>query len=134
MKSDLRDYAHQSGVPETTGGTRRTTESGAIVSKERGRQMAEALGAEGYLECSAKQDIDSVHELFKVLSMTSLRYTALTKSNQNDELDRGHYRRNHSARKNSFSMPITRNYVCIADSVTGRMLTFWTVKQRPDCM
>ena len=109
MKSDLRDHPHHLRVPETTEGTQRTTEIGYIVSEQRARRMAEALGVEGYFECSAKQDIDSVHKLFKVLAMTSFSYTGCTKSDQNHGPDYGQYGRNAFAWKKLFSMPFTHN-------------------------
>jgi len=84
-----------------------TTDRGPIVSEQRARRMAEVLGAEGYLECSAKQDMDSVHNLFDVLAVTSLRYTAHTRTCQTRGRDCEQKGRSESARKSLFSMPGT---------------------------
>ena len=64
-----------------------------IVSEQRARRLAEVLGAEGYFECSAKQGIESFQKLFTVLAITSLKYTARTRSDQTHALDCGQYRR-----------------------------------------
>jgi len=109
MKSDLRDYAHQPGMSGDTGGTQKTTDRGPIVSEQRARRMAEVLGAETYLECSAKHDMGSIHNLFKVLAVTSLRYTAHTQSCQTHGRDCEQIRRSESAWKSLFSMPGTYN-------------------------
>lgn len=84
-----------------------TTAIECIVSEQRARQLAEALGAEGFLECSAKQDIDSLHKLFKVIATTSLRYTARTGSDNAQVLDCRGYRRSKFAWWSSFSTPVT---------------------------
>ena len=89
MQSDLRDHPQQSGVHETTGRKEATTVIGNIVSEPRARRLAEALGAEGFLECSAKQDIGSIHTLFKVIAINSLRYTARAGSDRTLALDCG---------------------------------------------
>jgi hypothetical protein len=111
LKSDLREHhANQIGVPEANEGTHVTTEIGdGVVSEQQGRRMAEALGALGYIECSAKQDIDSVHKLFKVFAMISISYTGCAKSDQTHGPDYGNSRGSTSAWKNLFSMPVTRN-------------------------
>jgi hypothetical protein len=48
--------------------------TGTIVSEEWAQQLAKAMRAEGYLKCSTKKNIDSIHKLFKVLSITSIGY------------------------------------------------------------
>jgi len=108
MKSDLRDHAHQPGMSGDTGGTQMTTDHGPIVSEQRARRMAELLGAEAYLECSA-EDIDSIHNLFNILTVTSLRYTAHTQSCQTRGRGCEQKGRSESARKSFFSMPDTYN-------------------------
>lgn len=107
MKSDLRDYPDQSGVHEMTGRRELTTAIVNIVSEQRARQLAEALGEEGFLECSAKQDIDSLHKLFKAIATTSLRYTARNESDHTHGLDCGFYRRSKFAWRCSFSTLVT---------------------------
>jgi hypothetical protein len=129
MKSDLRGHAHQSGVPGTTEERGTTTANGSIVSEQRARLLAEALGAEGYLECSAKQDIESLHKLFKVIAITSLKYTGSTKSDQSHALDRGHNRGTKSAWKSAFGMPATHNSGCTTHSIKGTTWSFWAIKQ-----
>ena len=108
MKSDLRDHAHQPGMSGDTGGTQMTADRGPIVSEQRARRMAEVLGAEAYLECSA-DDMDSIHNLFNVLTVTSLRYTAHTQSCQTRGRDCEQIGRSESAWKSLFSMPGTYN-------------------------
>ena len=106
MKSDLRDRAHHSGAPEANEGTQVDKEKGYVVSEERARRMAQALGAQGYLECSAKQDVDSVHKLFKVIAMLSISYMGCTKSDQTDFPEYPQYGRSTSAWKNLLSMSV----------------------------
>jgi len=99
MKSDLRDYAHQSGVPRTTKEREETTAIGPIVSEQRAQRLAEALGVERYLECSTNQDIDSIRRFFEVIATTSRSYIACTESDQT-------HAQSKSAWKGSFSMSI----------------------------
>ena len=129
MKSVLRDHVHQSGVPGTTRGMDTTTSIGTIVSEQRARRLAEALGAEGYLECSAKLDMDSVHQLFKALAFISLSYTARVNSGQPQALARGHHRRGKFARKRSFIMSIIYNSGRTTNSTIGTTWSFWRDKR-----
>ena len=105
-KSDLRDHAHHFGVLGTNGGTQVNTETRSVVSEQRARRMAQALGVHGYLECSATEDRDSVHKLFKVLAITSLSYTG---SDQTHRPGHGQRGGSTSAWKNFFSMLVTHN-------------------------
>ena len=108
-KSDLRDDAHHFGVLGTNEGTQANTETGCVVSEQRARRMAHALGVQGYLECSAKEDTDSVHKLFKALAITSLSYTGYTEPDQTHSPGYGQHGGSTSAWKNFFSMLVTHN-------------------------
>ena len=105
-KSDLRGHAHHFGVLGTNEGTQVNAETRSVVSEQRARRMAQALGIQGYLECSAKEDTDSVDNLFKVLAITSLGYTG---SDQTHRPGYGQCGGSTSAWKNFFSMLVTHN-------------------------
>jgi len=120
MKSDLRDHSHQSGVPITTREKGETTAIGPIVSEQRAQRLAEALGAERYLECSAKRDIDSVRRFFDVLATTSRSYVARAELDQTHTVDW----------KGSFSMPVIHNSERIIDNTIGTSWSFWAVLNR----
>jgi len=124
-KSDLRDHSHQYGACVSTRGREATTDIRTIVSEQRARRLAEALGVVEYLECSAKHDIDSVRNLFKVLAIASLRYTARTESDHTRALHAGESK---SAWKRSLSMPVTHNSDRTTDDTIGTTWSFWTVK------
>jgi len=122
MKSDLREHAHPSGMPRTTRGREGTIAIRPIVSEQRAQRLADALGAERYLECSAKQDIDSVRRFFEVLTTTSRSFMARTESDQT-------HARSKSAWKGPFSMPIIHNSESTIDSTTVTGWSFRAVKQ-----
>ena len=126
LKSDLRDNATQSGVHGAAGRRGITASTGAIVSEQRARQLAEALGAEGYLECSAKQDIDSIREVFEVIAITSLRYKAYAKPDRTHsrfcwKYDGGRYRWRTPA-----GIPATYNSGRAPNDVKRSTRSFWS--------
>jgi len=129
MKSDLRGHAHQSGVPRTTRGREETTAIRPIVSEHRAQRLAEALGAERYLECSAMQDRNSVHMFFEVLATTSRSYIARTESDQTHTLVSEQYRGSKSACQGSSSTPVIHNSERTINSTTGTSSSSLTVKE-----
>ena len=108
-KSDLRDHAHHFGVLGTDVGTQVNTETRSVVSEQRARRMAQALGVQGYLECSAKEGIDSVHKLLKVFAIISLSYTGYTEPDQTHSPGYGQHGGHTSVWKDFFSMLVTHN-------------------------
>lgn len=123
MQSDLRGHPHQSGVYQTTGRKESTTSIGNTVSEKRARRLADVLRAEEFLECSAKQDIGSIHTLFKVIAITSLRYTARAESDHTLALDCGQYTRRMFAWSSSFGTPVTHKLA--APPINGIQRPTW---------
>jgi len=126
MKSDLRDYAAQSEVHGAAGRRGITASTGAIVSEQRARQLAEALGAEGYLECSAKEDIDSIREVFKVIAITSLRYKAFAQPDRTHSPFCWKYRGGKYRWRNSAGIPATHNSGRVPNDVKRSTRSFWS--------